>query len=114
MLLAARQPTRVGGSIGLSGAYDTRRWLDGYNDDQTYFTNLLAFLPGLTDEGYLAPLRAQHPKVIVTGEDDPNVNDSVKLGRLLADKGVEVGLEIWSGWAHDWPYWKDMMRRYLT
>ncbi len=114
VLLAVRHPTRVGGFIAMSGAYDTARWLDGYHDDEAYFTNLLAFLPGLTDEAYLGPLRAQHPKVIVTGEQDPNVDDSVKLARLLADKGVQVGLEIWPGWAHDWPYWKDMMRRYLA
>ena len=114
VLLAVRHPARVGGFIAMSGAYDTARWLDGYHDDQTYFTNLLAFLPGLTDQAYLDPLRAQHPKVIVTGEQDPNVDDSVKVARLLNEKGVQVGLEIWSGWAHDWPYWKDMMRRYLA
>jgi esterase/lipase superfamily enzyme len=114
VLLAARHPTRVAGFIALSGAYDTARWLDGYHDDNTYLTNLMAFLPGLTDEAYLGPLRAEHPKVIATGEHDPNVEDSVKLGRLFADRGVQVGLEIWPGWAHDWPYWKDMMRRYLA
>ena len=97
----------------MSGAYDTARWLDGYHDDNTYFTNLMAFLPGLTDEAYLGPMRAQHPKVIVTGEQDPNVDDSIRLGGLLRDRGIQVGLEIWPGWAHDWPYWKDMMRRYL-
>src|SRR5438270_582633 len=75
---------------------------------------LLVFPPGLTDEEDLAPLTAQHPKVIVTGEEDPNVGDSVKVARLLQDKGVDVDLEIWSGWAHDWPYWTDMMRRYLA
>ena len=114
VLLAARQPTRIAGFIALSGAYDTARWLDGYHDDNAYFTNLFAFLPGLTDEAYLGPLRAQHPKVIATGEQDPNVEDSRRLGGLLRDKGVQVGLEIWPGWAHDWPYWKDMMRRYLA
>jgi esterase/lipase superfamily enzyme len=114
VLLAARHPTLAGGFIALSGAYDTARWLNGYHDDNTYFTNLMAFLPGLTDEAYLGPLRAQHPKVIATGEHDPNVEDSIKLGRLFVEKGVEVGLEIWPGWAHDWPYWKDMMRRYLA
>ena len=113
VLLAARHPTRVGGFIALSGAYDTSPWLDGYHDDSTYFTNLFAFLPGLTDEAYLGPLRAQHPKVIATGEQDPNVEDSRRLAGLLRDKGVQVGLEIWPGWAHDWPYWKDMMRRYV-
>jgi esterase/lipase superfamily enzyme len=114
VLLAARQPSRIGGFIALSGAFDTSRWLDGYHDDDSYFTNLPAFLPGLTDEAYLAPLRAQHPKVVATGEQDPNVEDSRILAGLLRAKGVDVGLEIWPGWAHDWPYWKDMMRRYLA
>src|SRR6267143_2786368 len=114
VLLAARHPTRVGGFIALSGAYDTSKWLDGYHDDNCYFTNLMAFLPGLTDEAYLGPLRAMHPRVIATGEHDPNVDESIKVAGLLRDKGVEVGLEIWPGWAHDWPYWKDMMRRYLA
>ncbi|HUE67855.1 MAG TPA: alpha/beta hydrolase-fold protein [Candidatus Acidoferrum sp.] len=114
VLLAARHPSSVGGFIALSGAFDTSRWLDGYHDDDTYFTNLFEFLPGLTDEAYLGPLRREHPKVIATGEQDPNVEDSRKLAGLLQAKGVEVGLEIWPGWAHDWPYWKDMMRTYLA
>jgi esterase/lipase superfamily enzyme len=114
VLLAARHPAHVGGFIALSGAFDTDLWLDGYHDDSTYFTNLMAFLPGLTDEAYLGPLRAQNPKVIATGEQDPNVDDSIRLGRLLTGIGVQVQLEIWPGWAHDWPYWKDMMRRYLV
>jgi len=114
VLLAARHPAQIGGFIAMSGAYDTARWLDGYNDDNAYFTNLFAFLPGLNDEAYLGPLRAEHPKVIATGEHDPNVDDSRKLGGLFRAKGVDVGLEIWPGWAHDWPYWKDMMRRYLA
>ena len=114
VLLAARHPTRIAGFIALSGAYDTDRWLEGHHDDNTYLTNLFAFLPNLTDEAFLGPLRAQHPKVIATGQDDPNVEDSKRLGHLLRERGVDVGLDIWPGWAHDWPYWKDMMRRYLS
>jgi esterase/lipase superfamily enzyme len=114
VLLAVRKPAVVGGFIAMSGAFDTSRWLDGYHDDGVYYTNLVEFLPGLTDEAYLGPLRAQHPKVIATGEQDPNVDDSRKVAGLLRDKGVDVGLEIWPGWAHDWPYWKDMMRRYVA
>ena len=114
ILLAVRHPTRFRGFIALSGAYDTARWLDGYSDDSTYFVNPLAFLPGLTDEAYLGPLRAMNPKVIATGEDDPNVEDSKKVAGLLRDRGVDVRLDLWDGWAHDWPFWKDMMRRYLA
>jgi len=114
LLLAARHPDRLRGFIALSGAYDTSAWLDGYSDDSTYFTNLTAFLPGLTDETYLSPLRAMHPKVIATGAEDPNVEDSIKVASMFREKQVDVALEIWPGWAHDWPYWKDMMRRYLA
>ena len=114
VLLALRHPTRFRGFIALSGAFDTARWLDGYHDDDTYYTNPLAFLPGLNDDAILGPLRALNPKVIATGEEDPNVEDSKKLAGLLHDKGVDVRLDLWPGWAHDWPYWKDMMRRYLS
>jgi len=114
VLLATRHPTRLSGFLALSGAFDTARFLDGYGDDSTYFTNPLAFLPGLTDEAYLGPLRAMNPKVIATGQEDPNVEDSKKLAAALRERGVDVRLDLWDGWAHDWPYWKDMMRRYLS
>jgi esterase/lipase superfamily enzyme len=54
------------------------------------------------------------PKVIATGEEDPNVEDSRKLAALMHAKAIDVRLDLWPGWAHDWPYWKDMMRRYLS
>jgi esterase/lipase superfamily enzyme len=113
VLLALRFPNRIRGFIGLSGAYDTARWLDGYSDADTYFTNMVAFLPGLDDPAYLDPIRAMKPKVIATGEEDPNVSDSVKVGRLLRQKSVDVTLDLWPGWSHDWPYWKEMIRTYV-
>ncbi len=113
LLLALRHPDRFAGFIGLSGAYNTQRWLDGYFDNDVYFNNPVAFLPGLQDEAYLAPMRRMTKKVIATGEADPNVEDSVRVGILLREKGVDVSLDLWSGWSHDWPYWKEMMRRYV-
>ena len=52
-------------------------------------------------------------KVIATGQDDSHVADSVRCGELLKSKGVDVWLDVWPGWAHDWPYWQEMMRRYV-
>ena len=113
VLLALRHPNRVSGFIGMSGAYDAQRWLDGYFDASVYYMNPLAFLPGLTDPAYLAPLRGMGKKVIATGEHDPNVGESLRVGTLLREKGVDPWLDVWPGWSHDWPYWKDMMRRYV-
>lgn len=113
VLLALRRPDRVQGFIGLSGAYDGQRWLDGYFDDDVYYINPMAFLPGLADEAYLGRIRGMQKKVIATGEGDPNVEQSDRIAGLLVDKGVDVRYDRWPGWCHDWPYWKDMMRRYV-
>jgi esterase/lipase superfamily enzyme len=113
VLLALRHPDRLAGFVALSGAYDTSRWLDGYSEDGAYYINPLAFLPGLRDRAYLDPLQAMEKKVIATGENDPNALESVRVGELLQEKGVGPTLDVWRGWAHDWPYWKEMMRRYV-
>jgi esterase/lipase superfamily enzyme len=96
----------------MSGAFDTARWLDGDRSGEAYFVNPLAFLPNLNDDRFLAPLRATEI-IIATGRDDPNVDESKRLAGVLQQKGVPAELDIWDGWAHDWPYWKDMMDRYI-
>lgn len=113
VLLALRHPQQMSGFIGLSGAYDTRHWLDGYFDDDVYFTNPLAFLPGLTDERYLGPMRGFTKRVIASGEQDPNASEAVRVATLLREKAVGTQLDLWPGWAHDWPYWREMMRAYV-
>lgn len=113
VLIALRHPTRISGFVGLSGAYDTSRWLDGYHDDEAYFTNPVSFLPGLHDERYLAPLRAMVKKVLATGREDANVEESVRVGELMNAKGLGVRLDLWPGWSHDWPYWREMLRAYV-
>jgi len=113
VLFCLRHPERFRGWIGLSGLYDNSRFLDGFHSDETYCTNPLAFLPGLADERYLAPLRAMSLKVVATGTDDPNVGDSVALAQRLEAKEIEVRLDLWPGWQHDWPYWYRMLDQYL-
>lgn len=110
--LTTRRPGIVRKAIGLSGAYDTAKWLDGHRDGDAYFVNPLAFLPNLRDERYLEPLRATEI-VIATGRDDANVDESRRLAATLQDKGVPASLNLWDGWAHDWPYWKEMVDVYL-
>jgi esterase/lipase superfamily enzyme len=113
VLTCLRHPDRFRGWVGMSGVYDNSRWLDGHYDQETYLTNPLAFAPGLREERFLGQLRAMAPKVIVTGREDPNVEDSVRLAEALWTRGLDVRLDFWEGWGHDWPYWKEMMRAYL-
>jgi esterase/lipase superfamily enzyme len=113
VLLCLRHPERFRGWVALSGVYDNSRWLDGYSSEDTYLTNPLALLPGLTNERYLAPLRAMAPRIVATGSDDPNVQDSVRLAEELRARGVEAELDLWPGWQHDWPCWHRMIDTYL-
>jgi esterase/lipase superfamily enzyme len=112
LALTVRHPGLVRKAVGMSGAYDCARWLDGHRDGDAYFLNPLVFLPDLTDERYLAPLRATEI-VIATGREDPNVEESRRLAAVLQSKDVPASLHLWDGWAHDWPFWKEMVDVFL-
>jgi len=110
--LAFRHPRTVNALIALSGKYDNSNFLDGYSDDEAYFTNPLAFLRGLESAEYLEPLRQMHI-LIATGSTDPHVQEAHDLSRVLWERGVPNTLDVWDGWVHDWPYWQQMIRKFL-
>lgn len=110
--MALRRPELARKVVCLSGAFDAARWLDGSRDGDAYYVNPLAFVPGLDDERYLAPLR-QTELVIATGDEDANAHESRALAAMLQQKGIPAALHMWPGWAHDWPYWKEMLDVYL-
>jgi esterase/lipase superfamily enzyme len=110
--LATRHPGIASRVIGLSGAYDAARWLDGFREQDAYFANPLAFLPSLTDEQQLRSLRDTE-FVIATGVEDPNVAGSRQIVATLQEKRVPAALHLWNGWAHDWPFWKEMVDTFV-
>jgi esterase/lipase superfamily enzyme len=111
-LLAFRHPWAIGKMVSMSGKFENTVFLNGHFDAETYFTNPLAFLPGLEEPRYLEPLRSMDI-VLVTGAEDAHVHEDIKLSDILKSKGIRHRLDIWDGWAHDWPYWQDMARLYL-
>ncbi len=111
-LLAFRHPDLVSRLLAVSGKYDNSNFLDGYSDTQSYFTNPLAFLPNLRDEGTLGLLRSMNI-AIVTGSTDPHVEEARQLSAVLWEDQVPNTLDVWDGWMHDWPYWQAMVTKYL-
>ena len=107
-----RRPGIARKAVAMSGSYDAARWLDGDLKGDAYFVNPMAFLPNLEDDRYLAPLR-ETEIVIATGREDPNVEQSKRLAGILQSKGVPAALHLWDGWAHDWPYWMEMVDVYI-
>jgi esterase/lipase superfamily enzyme len=109
---ALRHPDLVGRAIGLSGLYDIGDWTDDYSDENIYLNNPCAFLPNEHASDRLAALRGLD-LILAIGRDDRNRPNNERLSAMLWDKGIWHALRIWNGWAHDWPYWQEMIRLYI-
>jgi len=109
---AFRHPHLVGRTIGLSGVYDISRWTDGYSDDNVYFNNPVSYIPNEHDWGRMAALQRMDI-ILVTGADDPLRSSTEEMSSILWNKGIGNALRTWDGWAHDWPWWKQMISHYI-
>ncbi len=109
---ALRHPHLVGRTIGMSGIYEMSRWTDGHTDDNIYFTDPTHFIPNEHDHGRLEALR-QMDIVLAVGRDDSLRYSSEQLSTALWDKGIGNALRVWDGWAHDWPWWHQMLNLYI-
>lgn len=109
---AFRNPHLVGRVIGLSGLYDIRRFTDGHEDANVVANNPSHYVSLLSDHGHLEAMRRMDI-VLATGADDAFVDNNRYLSGALWDKGVGNALRIWDGWAHDWPWWRQMIVKYI-
>jgi esterase/lipase superfamily enzyme len=108
---AFRHPQLVGRVLGMSGIYDIRRWTDDFHNEAAYFHNPFDYLPNEHDSERLDCLRRMDI-IIAIGRDDPLRQNSEDLSTILWNKGIGNALRLWDGWAHDWPWWRQMVRIY--
>jgi esterase/lipase superfamily enzyme len=98
----------------MSGAFDIpRRFLDGYYNSDAYFHCPLDNLPNLEDGWYLDRMRRGY-YVLVVGNGDPLFDQNVKMAHAFGIKGVPHTLDVWEGFAHDWPWWRKMADKYFV
>ena len=112
LTFALRYPHLVSRAIGLSGVYDIREVTDGYSDQHVYPYNPAEFILGETDPARVAAMH-RLDIVLAIGQDDPLRGNSEYFSGRLWSKGIGNALRIWAGWAHDWPYWRQMIRTYI-
>jgi esterase/lipase superfamily enzyme len=112
MLVALRRPDLFRQCVVMGGAFDIRRFLDGYYDDDCYFLNPVDFLPNLQDPWLLDRMR-ENKWVFATGDRDICLDDTRHMAHLLSSKGIPVHLHVWNDSEHDWPQWRAMAQAYL-
>lgn len=109
---ALRYPHIVNRTLGMSGIYEVDRWTDGYYDENVYFSNPCDYIANEHDWGRLEALRRQDI-ILVAGKDDSLRYSSERLSTALWDKDIGNALRLWDGWAHDWPWWQQMLQLYI-
>ena len=111
--LVFKQPWQFGKLIAMSGSFDIRSHLDGFYNDDVYFSNPVDFLPGLNDAGTLDALRRTH-LILTTSEHDPCKDANFHLSHLLNEKGIGHTLDFENGvFGHDWPWWREVIRKHI-
>jgi len=111
---ALRNPEVVSSGVSMGGAFDIHQFLDGYYDDDCYFNCPPDFLPGLDDERYLPAYRRSLDIVLATGETDICLGENQRLSGIMSQKQIPHWLDVWTnGTGHDWPWWRDMARKFF-
>jgi esterase/lipase superfamily enzyme len=110
---AFRQPHIVNRVIGLSGLYDIKRLTRGYTDDNVYYNDPSHFILNEHDGARLDALRRLNI-ILAIGRDDPSRENNEHLSSALWQKGIGNALRLWDGWAHDWPWWREMIVTYIA
>jgi esterase/lipase superfamily enzyme len=112
--LMMKRPWDFGKVIAMSGLFDIKSHLDGFYNDDVYFSNPVDFLPGIDDTGTLDAIRRNHI-VLTTAEFDPCKEANDSMSHLLHQKNVAHTFDMQPGvFGHDWSWWRDLIRRHVA
>ena len=98
--------------VAMSGIYEIRPWTGGYDDELVCQGNPYEYIRGINDDAQLEALR-KLDLIIAIGQDDPAFQENEQFSKFLWERGVWHAFRVWDGWAHDWPYWQEMIQQYI-
>ncbi len=109
-----KYPWLVNRVIAISGTYGVPYLGRGYSDQGVYFNSPLDYLPRLADESYLRPLREKVMfHLMVGGWGDICHDGTLRMAAVMAGKGLPHELDVWDQAWHDWPWWRQMILKYI-
>lgn len=112
--LVFKYPWLFGKLIAMSGKFDIKSQLDGFYNDDVYFSNPEDYLPNLEDHGTLEAIRGNHI-ILTTGEFDPCKQANEHMSWILQSKSIGHRLDIQQGvFGHDWPFWRETIQQHIA
>jgi esterase/lipase superfamily enzyme len=107
---AFRHPDMVNACVSMGGAFDIKKFLNGWYGDDAYFNNPPDYLANCTDGWKYNHIRT----VLATGEHDMCWDSNEQFAGILRAKGIRHEIHVWGDRSyHDWPWWRPMARVYL-
>lgn len=110
-----RRPDLFDTLLAMSGFYELwPSWLGGYSDDNVYFNNPMAFVPGIHDP-HQRHLISHSQIHILTGQGQwEHPHQSREFSSMLWNNGIWNNLDMWGhDVPHDWPSWRKMLNHYV-
>lgn len=109
---AFRHPHAVHRTIGMSGLYNIKELTRGYSDPNVFAHDPSSYMQHWNDTDWCRAMRRMDI-ILVIGRTDPHYEDNVHLSNVLWQRDIWHAFRVWDGWAHDWPYWENMITRYV-
>lgn len=106
---AFRHPEKVSHLFSMSGAFETKSFLDGHYDDNVYFTTPVDYLPENNN-----PELWNMNIVLGVGEWDICFDANQRMSDILATKNINHWYDVRKWAEHDWPLWRQMFPHYLS
>jgi esterase/lipase superfamily enzyme len=110
-----RYPHLVKRCYAFSGVYDLRRFMDGMYDDNFYFHNPIDYAANLSDPWFLDQLASCELRMVTGSGPWEDSRPTYAFSSVLHRKGIRHYVDDWGQkGGHDWPYWKEMIREYVS
>jgi esterase/lipase superfamily enzyme len=119
--IAMRYPQYFNRVVGMSGPYDFHQmaqphqifsWIYDYYDETIMKCDPTVFIRELKDQEHINRLK-QMDIIFAIGETDPLFPGNQMFTHELWAKDIWHAYRVWDGFAHDWPYWKEMIQHYI-
>jgi esterase/lipase superfamily enzyme len=109
---AFRHPDVCNRVIGMSGMYNIKELTKDYTDANVYAHDPSHYMVDYYEPHWYDAMR-RLDIILAIGRDDPHYQDNVHLSNTLWHRGLPHAFRVWDGWSHDWPYWRQMIPRYI-